>query len=98
MDREPHVRHRRGGRGPYLSNANPIRKRRTEEKLKFLSHHPSVEAAARVGEIFGQDPVALLQDGGDDFLMLVRIAAAQVVERDRKAKAEAEARAAKRGR
>jgi hypothetical protein len=56
-----------------------------------------VVAAARVGEIFGQDPVALLRDDDDEFPMLVRLAAMRVVERDRKARAEAEARAAKRG-
>lgn len=37
---------------------------------------------ARVAKIFQQDPVALLRDSGDHFLLLVRIAAAQVVERD----------------
>lgn len=55
-----------------------------------------MEQAARVARVFHLDPVALLDDNGDDFPMLVRIAAVMVVNRDKKAEAEAEARAAKR--
>jgi hypothetical protein len=41
-----------------------------------------VVQVARVAHTFGQDPVALLTDDGDEFVTLVRIAAAQVIERD----------------
>jgi hypothetical protein len=50
---------------------------------------------ARVARIFKLDPVALLRDGGDEFLTLVRVAAAQVVERDKAKEAEAERRASR---
>lgn len=43
---------------------------------------------ARVAHVFGQDPVALLRDDGDEFITLVRIAAAQVIARDEKAQAD----------
>lgn len=46
-------------------------------------------AAARLGKVFGQDPVALLRDGGDSLVGLVRAAAYMVVQADEKA-AEAE--------
>lgn len=42
---------------------------------------------ARIAHTFGQDPIALLTDDGDEFVTLVRIAAAQVVDRDEKAQA-----------
>lgn len=63
--------------------------------LEFLSHHESVVQAARVAREFKLDPVALLRDGGDEFPMMVRIAAAQVVARDKHAEAEAAKREAK---
>ncbi|HET9144152.1 hypothetical protein [Actinophytocola sp.] len=49
-----------------------------------------------MARVFHLDPVTLLDDHGDDFPMLVRIAAVMVVNRDKKAEAEAEARAARR--
>lgn len=55
-----------------------------------------MEQAARVARVFHLDPVALLDDHGDDFPMMVRIAAVMVVNRDRQKEAEAEARAARR--
>ena len=42
---------------------------------------------ARIAHTFSQDPVALLRDDGDEFVTLLRIAAAQVIERDEKAQA-----------
>lgn len=48
--------------------------------------------------MFHLDPVGLLDDGDDEFPMLVRIAAVQVVNRDRQREAEAERTAAKRKR
>lgn len=50
--------------------------------------------AARVAREFKLDPVALLSDGGDEFPMMVRIAAARVVARDKRAEAEATKREA----
>jgi hypothetical protein len=63
--------------------------------IAFLSHHPAVEQAARVAREFKLDPVELLSDGGDEWPMMVRIAAAQVVARDKRAEAEAAKKAAK---
>lgn len=52
---------------------------------------------ARVAHTFSQDPVALLRDDGDEFVTLLRIAAAQVIERDEKAqRAEMEANSPRR--
>lgn len=45
-------------------------------------------AAARIGKVFGQDPVALLRDGGDELVALVRAAAYRVVQADEKAAAD----------
>lgn len=46
-------------------------------------------AAARIAKVFGQDPVAMVRDGGDPLVNLVRAAAYQVVAADERA-AEAE--------
>lgn len=54
-------------------------------------------AVARIAKTFGQDPVALLRDEGDDLVGLVRAAAYQVVQGDEKA-AEAEAKKSQRKR
>ena len=54
-----------------------------------------MEQAARIARVFHLDPVALLDDDGDEFLTLVRIAAVEVVNGDRAKEAEAERRAAK---
>ena len=58
--------------------------RRVTLMLDLLSHDAELMQVARVAKTFSLDPVALLRDRGDDFLMLVRVAAAQVVERDEK--------------
>lgn len=50
-----------------------------------------MKAIARIAKTFGQDPVALLRDGGDDLVNLMRAAAYQVIQADEKA-AEAEAK------
>jgi hypothetical protein len=34
--------------------------------------------AARVGYVFGMDPVAVLRDEGDEFLTMVRVAALDI--------------------
>jgi hypothetical protein len=65
------------------------------EAIDFLSHDARVEQAARVARVFHLDPVVLLTDDEDEFPMLVRIAAVQVVQRDKQKEAEAERRAAK---
>lgn len=49
-----------------------------------------------MARVFHLDPVALLKDDGDDFAMLVRIAAVQVVNRDKQKEAEAQRSAMKR--
>lgn len=66
------------------------------ETIEFLSHDPRVEQAARVARVFHLDPVVLLDDSEDEFPMLVRIAAAQVVNRDEQKAAEAQRSALKR--
>lgn len=53
--------------------------------------------AARIAREFKLDPVALLRDEGDEFLMHVRIAAWMTVQDDKKKEAEAEKSAARRG-
>lgn len=59
--------------------------------LDFLQKDHSIIQAARVARVFKLDPVALLRDdGGDEFLMLIRIAAAMVVQEDKRREAEAE--------
>jgi hypothetical protein len=37
-----------------------------------------MQMAARIGYTFGMDPVAVLRDEGDDFLMMIRIAALDI--------------------
>jgi hypothetical protein len=65
--------------------------------LGFLKKEQSIIQAARVARVFKLDPVALLRDdGGDEFLMLVRIAAAMVVHDDKRREAEAEKAASRR--
>lgn len=66
--------------------------------LDYLTEDHSIKQAARVARVFKLDPVALLRDdGGDEFLMLVRIAAAMVVQEDKRKEAEAEKAAMRRG-
>lgn len=63
--------------------------------IDMLSHDPLVMLAARVGRIFRVDPILILDDGGDPLLNQVRVAAAQVVQRDEEeqaAKARSSAR------
>jgi len=65
--------------------------------LDFLAKDQGIIQAARVARVFKLDPVALLKDdGGDEFLMLVRIAAAMVVQEDKRKEAEAEKAAMRR--
>jgi hypothetical protein len=52
------------------------------ERVEWLSHHPLVINVARIGQTFGQDPVALLREGGDPLLTDIRQAAVNVVNRD----------------
>lgn len=42
---------------------------------------------ARIGHVFGQDPIALLRDQGDQLLTEIRLAALAVVNRDEEEKA-----------
>lgn len=60
--------------------------------MEWLSQLGIVQEAAVVARIFRVDPVGLLIDGGDDFPMMVRLAAARYVARCEEAEA-AKARA-----
>ena len=60
---------------------------RTREKLHLYSHDEQVIQAARYCYNFGQDIVAVLSDPDPENL-LVRLAAAQVFERDERAREE----------
>lgn len=64
--------------------------------MAILRRDERLITAARIAREFGQDPVALLRDDGDEFVTLVRIAAAQIVHEDKKREAEAERKAMKR--
>lgn len=55
-----------------------------------------MQTAARVAKVFSQDPVAMLDDGGDDFITHVRLAAVKVVQRDEAKQQEEQNRNAKR--
>jgi hypothetical protein len=59
--------------------------RRAREQIEWLARQPQIRAVARIAKTFGQDPVALLRDGGDDLATLVRAATYQVVQEDEKA-------------
>lgn len=63
--------------------------------MEWLSTLGVVREAAMVARIFRVDPAALLDDGGDEWRMLVRLAAAQYVaqqEEEAAAKARSSAR------
>lgn len=61
--------------------------------MEWLSRHPTIVANARIANVFQQDPVKLLEDGGDEFLTMIRSASMLVVQRDDK---EREAQAKRR--
>jgi hypothetical protein len=46
-----------------------------------------VVTIARVGKMFGMDPVAVLEDGGNEAIMHIRLAAYAVAVRDEEAQA-----------
>jgi hypothetical protein len=54
-----------------------------------------VQEAAMVARLFRQDPAALLDDAGDEWPMLVRVAAARYVVRCEEAAAKRERESAK---
>lgn len=56
--------------------------------IEELAAHPTVIHAARVAKMFQIDPVAVLRDGGDELVNMVRTAAAMVVSRDEEKEAE----------
>jgi hypothetical protein len=51
--------------------------------------------SARYGREFGVDPLVVLQDEGDEFLMLIRAAFMEVVQQDKKEENARTERAAK---
>ena len=55
---------------------------RSRERVDWLSQHPAVINAARIGVVFGQDPVHLLRDEGDPLITEIRLAALEVHNRD----------------
>lgn len=63
--------------------------------IDFLRKDPRVVHAAKIAREFKQDPVAMLQDDGDELLMLIRIAAYENVMEDKRKEAEAERAAAR---
>lgn len=63
--------------------------------MDWLSHHPQVEAAARIGYVFGMDPIAVLLDS-DDLKWMVRAAALEVYVRDENTRAKASAKSPRR--
>lgn len=88
MDRGRPADRRRGRGGkPYLTDG--VRSQRAQQALDVLRRDQRLIQAARIANTFGLDPVTLLRDDGDEFLTLVRIAAAQVVDADRKREEEA---------
>lgn len=63
--------------------------------IEELSRDPLILMAARVARTFRLDPVTVLDDGGDELLGMVRVAATLVVQRDEEeaaAKAKASGR------
>lgn len=67
------------------------------EEIDWLSHNPLIELAARIARTFRIDPVTVLQDRGDEFLLNVRAAALTVVQRDEKQQADQIKRGSPRG-
>lgn len=47
-----------------------------------------MQLAARVAKVFQIDPIIVLDDKGDEFVTLVRLACAQVIQNDEKKQAE----------
>lgn len=62
--------------------------------MDWLTRHPQVEAAARIGYTFGLDPIAVLTDS-DDLKWMVRAAAFEVFTRDENARRKAESKGAR---
>jgi hypothetical protein len=67
-----------------LVDAGPrsTRAERMAERIDWLSHHRTVVTVARIGKMFGMDPVAVLDDGGNEVVMHIRLAAYAVAVRD----------------
>ena len=53
--------------------------------MDWLARHPQIESAARIGYVFGLDPVAVLVDS-DELKWMVRAAALEVYVRDENAR------------
>ena len=56
--------------------------------MRWLSEHPQIVMNARIARKFKLDPAVLLDDGGDEFVAMVRQAALLVVQRDEKREAD----------
>lgn len=68
-----------------------------EDDIEWLSRNPLLMLAARIARTFRIDPVTVLQDQGDEFLLNVRAAALAVVQRDEKQSADQVKRGSSRG-
>lgn len=68
------------------------------EVIEELSRDPLIVYAARVAKTFQIDPVTVLDDGGDELLGMVRVAAVMVVQRDEEEAARRAKASGRRGR
>lgn len=68
-----------------------------EDEIEWLSRNPLIMLTARIARTFRIDPVTVLKDQGDEFLLNVRAAALTVVQRDEKQQADQVKRGSSRG-
>lgn len=68
-----------------------------EDDIEWLSRNPLIMLTARIARTFRIDPVTVLQDRGDEFLLNVRAAALSVVQRDEKQQSDQIKRGSSRG-
>lgn len=68
-----------------------------QDDIEWLSHNPLIELTARIARTFRIDPVSVLRDQGDEFLLNVRAAALSVVQRDEKQQSDQIKRGSSRG-
>ena len=67
------------------------------DEIEWLSRNPLLMLTARIARTFRIDPVTVLQDRGDEFLLNIRAAALQVVQRDEKQSADQVKKSSPRG-
>lgn len=81
------LRGARAGRraGPYVSGHPRYAQR--EAAIEWLTGLGLVREVALIARVFRQDPIMLLDDDGDEFFHLVRLASARYVARQEEAAA-----------